>query len=336
VARLVPGWLLRPRAAVRFVTSVSPDSRPDLAAELATLASSVAGEAAELLMSRRGRVGLVRTKSSPTDVVTEMDRAAEDLIRDRLLAARPGDAFLGEEGGQYDSGAAGGSGGSSPLASTAGGSGGSSPLASTAGGSGGSSPLASTVRWVVDPIDGTVNYLYGLPDWGVSIAAEVAGEIVAGAVCLPTRRVLFSAACGGGAWLETSSPPGRQRLSCNAGVPLAAALVATGFAYGAAQRASQGRVVAAVLPRVRDIRRSGSAASDLCSVASGQVDAYYERGLKYWDLAAGALIAREAGAMTGGLRGEAAGTAMTIAASPGLFAELHDLLASLDEDATGG
>ena len=310
MARLVPGWLLRPRAAVRFVTSVSPDSRPDLAAELATLASSVAGEAAELLMSRRGRVGLVRTKSSPTDVVTEMDRAAEDLIRDRLLAARPGDAFLGEEGGQYDSGAA--------------------------GGSGGSSPLASTVRWVVDPIDGTVNYLYGLPDWGVSIAAEVAGEIVAGAVCLPTRRVLFSAACGGGAWLETSSPPGRQRLSCNAGVPLAAALVATGFAYGAAQRASQGRVVAAVLPRVRDIRRSGSAASDLCSVASGQVDAYYERGLKYWDLAAGALIAREAGAMTGGLRGEAAGTAMTIAASPGLFAELHDLLASLDEDATGG
>ena len=310
MARLVPGWLLRPRAAVRFVTSVSPDSRPDLAAELATLASSVAGEAAELLMSRRGRVGLVRTKSSPTDVVTEMDRAAEDLIRDRLLAARPGDAVLGEEGGQYDSGAA--------------------------GGSGGSSPLASTVRWVVDPIDGTVNYLDGLPDWGVSIAAEVAGEIVAGAVCLPTRRVLFSAACGGGAWLETSSPPGRQRLSCNAGVPLAAALVATGFAYGAAQRASQGRVVAAVLPRVRDIRRSGSAASDLCSVASGQVDAYYERGLKYWDLAAGALIAREAGAMTGGLRGEAAGTAMTIAASPGLFAELHDLLASLDEDATGG
>jgi len=313
----MPGRLLRPWAAVTLVTSaVSPASQPALAAELATLASRVAEEAAELLMSRRGKVGLVRTKSSPTDVVTEMDRAAEDLIRNRLLAARPGDAFLGEEGGQYGSGAAGG-------------------LASTAGGSGGSSPLAGTVRWVVDPIDGTVNYLYGLPDWGVSIAAEVAGEIVAGAVCLPVRRVLFTGVSGGGAWLESSWQAGRLRLSCNAGVPLAEALVATGFAYGAAQRASQGRVVAGVLPRVRDIRRSGSAASDLCSVAAGHVDAYYERGLKYWDLAAGGLIAREAGALTGGLRGEAAGAAMTIAASPALFTALHDLLAGLDEPEAG-
>jgi myo-inositol-1(or 4)-monophosphatase len=270
----------------------SPDPQPVPAAELSALASRVAQEAAELLMSRRGRAGAVRTKSSPTDVVTEMDRAAEDLIRDRLLAARPGDAVLGEEGGQTGSG---------------------------------------SVRWVVDPIDGTVNYLYGLPDWGVSVAAEVAGEIVAGAVCLPMRRVLFTGAAGGGAWLESSGQPGRQRLSCNSEVPLSAALVATGFAYGAAQRSGQGRVVAAVLPCVRDIRRSGSAAADLCSVAAGQVDAYYERGLKYWDLAAGDLIAREAGAMTGGLRGLAAGTAMTIAASPGLFAELHDLLASLDD-----
>ena len=256
-------------------------------------------------MSRRGRVGAVQTKSSPTDVVTEMDRTAEDLIRDRLLTARPGDAFLGEEGGQSGSGAA--------------------------GGSGGSSPLASTVRWVVDPIDGTVNYLYGLPDWGVSIAAEVAGEIVAGAVCLPVRGVLFTGVSGCGAWQESSGQPGRQRLSCNHGVPLSAALVATGFAYGAAQRSGQGRVVAAVLPRVRDIRRSGSAASDLCSVAAGRVDAYYEQGLKYWDVAAGGLIAREAGAITGGLRGQPPGAAMTIAASPGLFAELHDLLASLED-----
>jgi myo-inositol-1(or 4)-monophosphatase len=115
-------------------------------------------------------------------------------------------------------------------------------------------------------------------------------------------------------------------------VNLSAALIATGFGYGARQRAGQGRVVAAVLPRVRDIRRSGSAATDLCSVAAGQVDGYYEQGLQYWDLAAGALIAREAGALTGGLRGQAAGTAMTIAAGPDLFAELHDLLASLDDD----
>jgi myo-inositol-1(or 4)-monophosphatase len=274
-------------------SAASPTPQAALPAELTALASCVAQEAAELLMARRDRVGVVRTKSSPSDVVTEMDRAAEDLIRDRLLASRPGDAVLGEESGQTGSG---------------------------------------SVRWVVDPIDGTVNYLYGLPDWGVSIAAEVEGEVVAGAVCLPLRRVLFTAASGGGAWLESSWQPGRQRLSCNSGVPLSAALVATGFAYGAAQRSVQGRMVAAVLPSVRDIRRSGSAASDLCSIAAGQVDAYYERGLKYWDVAAGGLIAREAGALTGGLRGQAAGTDMTIAAGPGLFAELHDLLASLDGD----
>lgn len=290
----MPGWLLRPRTAVTRVTSAaSPVPQPALAAELAALASCVAQEAADLLMSRRDRVGVVRTKSSPSDVVTEMDRAAEDLIRARLLAARPGDAVLGEERGETGSG---------------------------------------NVRWVVDPLDGTVNYLYGLPDWGVSIAAEVAGEVVAGAVCLPLRRALFTGASGGGAWLESSWQPGRQRLSCNSGVPLSAALVATGFAYGAAQRSAQGRIAGALLPRIRDIRRSGSAASDLCSVAVGQVDAYYEQGLKYWDMAAGGLIAREAGALTGGLRGRAAGTAMTIAASPGLFAELHDALASLDDD----
>lgn len=270
----------------------SPDPQSGLAAELAGLASSVALEAAGLLLTRHGRVGVVRTKSSPTDVVTEMDRAAEDLIRDRLLAARPGDTVLGEEGGQTGPG----------------------------GG----------VRWVVDPLDGTVNYLYGLPDWAVSIAAEVGGVVVAGAVSVPLRRCMFTAVLGGGAWLESGWQPGRQRLACNSPVALSAALIATGFGYGARQRAGQGGIVAAVLPRVRDIRRSGSAAADLCSVAAGQVDGYYEQGLHHWDLAAGALIAREAGAMTGGLRGEAAGAAMTIAASPGLFADLHDLLASLD------
>jgi myo-inositol-1(or 4)-monophosphatase len=269
----------------------SPDQRSAPSpAELAELARSVAEEAAGLLLARHGRAGVVDTKSSPTDVVTEMDRAAEELIRDRLLAARPGDTVLGEEGGQIGAG--------------------------------------DGVRWVVDPLDGTVNYLYGLPDWAVSIAAEVGGEIVAGAVSVPLRRCLFTAVRGGGAWLESGGQPERRQLRCNSAVPLAAALIATGFGYGAPQRARQGQVVAAVLPRVRDIRRSGSAATDLCSVAAGQVDGYYEHGLNYWDLAAGALIAREAGAMTGGLRGEAAGTAMTIAASPALFAELHDLLAS--------
>jgi myo-inositol-1(or 4)-monophosphatase len=279
----------RPGGDDRVTSARTPAPEPE-PAELADLASSIAQEAAELLLTGRGHVSVVQTKSSPTDVVTEMDRAAEALIRDRLAVARPGDAVLGEEGGQTGTG---------------------------------------SVRWIVDPLDGTVNYLYGLPDWAVSIAAEVAGEVVAGAVCVPLRRSLFTATRGGGAWLESSWAPGRQRLACNSGVVLSGALVATGFGYEADQRVSQGRVVGALLPRVRDIRRSGSAATDLCSVAAGQVDAYYERGVHSWDIAAGGLIAREAGAMTGGLRGQPAGTDMTIAAAASLFAELHDLLAGL-------
>ncbi len=262
-------------------------------ADLTALASAAAQEAGELLLGWRGRVAVVETKSSPTDVVTEMDRAAEELIRDRLLAARPADAILGEEGGQTGSG---------------------------------------PVRWIVDPLDGTVNYLYGLPGWAVSVAAEVGGVIVAGAVCVPLQRSTFTATLGGGAWLESAWEDCPRRLACNRGVALSDALVATGFGYPSGQRSAQGRVVAAVLPRVRDIRRAGAAAVDLCSVAAGRVDAYYEQGTHYWDIAAGGLIAREAGAMTGGLRGEEAGEAMTLAADAALFAELRDLLASLDAD----
>jgi myo-inositol-1(or 4)-monophosphatase len=260
---------------------------------LATLATEVAQEAGELLMSSRHRVAVVQTKSSPTDVVTQADRAAEKLIRERLQAARPGDAILGEEGGETGAG---------------------------------------PVRWIVDPLDGTVNYLYGLPAWAVSIAAEVAGVVVAGAVCVPLQHSTFRAALGGGAWLDSAFDSGPQRLACNTGVALRDALVATGFGYPAQHRAEQGQVVAAVLPRVRDIRRAGAAAVDLCSVAAGRVDAYYEQGTHYWDIAAGGLIAREAGAVTGGLRGEEAGTAMTLAAAPALFAELRELLASLAAD----
>jgi myo-inositol-1(or 4)-monophosphatase len=278
----------RPDGDAPVTRAPAPEPSASEVSELADVASSIAQEAAELLLSGRGQVGVVQTKSSPTDVVTEMDRAAEKLIRDRLAAARPGDAVLGEEGGQTGAG---------------------------------------RVRWIVDPLDGTVNYLYGLPDWAVSIAAEVAGEIEAGAVCVPLRRSVFTATRGGGAWLESAWGPGRQRLACNSGVGLSGALVATGFGYAAGQRARQGRVAAVVLPRVRDIRRSGSAATDLCSVAAGQVDAYYEQGVQYWDIAAGGLIAREAGAMTGGLHGQPAGPDLMIAAADALFADLHDLLA---------
>jgi myo-inositol-1(or 4)-monophosphatase len=264
-------------------------------AALAGLACAVALEAGELLRSRHGQVRVVQTKSSPTDVVTQMDRAAEDLIRSRILAARPGDAILGEEGGQ--------------------------PEAVRAGG----------VRWVVDPLDGTVNYLYGLPDWSVSIAAELDGTVVAGAVSVPERQRLFSARLGGGAW-QAVSGAAPAALSCSTGVALADALVGTGFGYAAARRAVQGRVVAAVLPQVRDIRRGGSAAVELCSVAAGHLDAFYERGLNPWDVAAGGLIAREAGAQVGGLHGRPASDSMTIAAGPGLFRALHDLLAGLDPE----
>jgi myo-inositol-1(or 4)-monophosphatase len=262
--------------------------------ELGELACSIALEAGDLLIAQHGLVRVVDTKSSPTDVVTEMDRAAEDLIRRRILAARPDDAILGEEGGQIGTGAA--------------------------------------VRWIVDPLDGTVNYLYGLADWAVSIAAEVAGTVVAGAVCVPVHRSLFSATVGGGAWLRSPRREGPERLAANSGVQLADALVGTGFGYAAGRRVVQGQVVAALLPRVRDIRRAGAAAADLCSLAAGRLDAFYERGLHEWDFAAGGLIAQEAGVRVAGLHGRPASESMTIAAPPGLFGELHDLLATLDPE----
>jgi myo-inositol-1(or 4)-monophosphatase len=267
-------------------------------AELLALAVAAAREAGELLASREGRVLVAATKSSPTDVVTEMDRRAEDLIREHILAARPGDAILGEEGGQIGDIAAGG------------------------------------VRWVIDPLDGTVNYLYGLHDWAVSIAAEGNGEILAGAVLVPMRGELFTAVRGGGAWLESTQGT-TAALRCRPGVPLEAALVGTGFGYLAERRKVQGEVVAALLPRVRDIRRGGSASVDLCSLAAGRLDGYYERGLNYWDYAAGALIAVEAGAVVGDSRGGPPSTSMTVAAGPGLFGPLTLALSGLDAERDG-
>jgi myo-inositol-1(or 4)-monophosphatase len=160
----------------------------------------------------------------------------------------------------------------------------------------------------------------------------VNGTVVAGAVRVPVRGSLFTATIGGGAWLRPAADAGPQRLACNSGVPLGRALVGTGFGYEAGRRVVQGRVVATLLPRVRDIRRGGSAAVDLCSLAAGRLDAFYERGLHDWDFAAGGLIAREAGAQVAGLHGRPASESMTLAAGPGLFAELHDLLASLDPE----
>ncbi len=271
-------------------------SPPDPGSLLA-LAQSAAGAAAGMLAACRpagpqGRPEVASTKSSPTDVVTEMDRAAEAMIAERIRAERPGDAILGEESGESGHG---------------------------------------RVRWIVDPLDGTVNYLYGLADWAVSIAAEVDGTVVAGVVAVPRHREVFTAVAGQGSWLHPDGAPAVP-LRCNDGVPLRKALVSTGFGYAQARRMVQGEVVAVVLPQVRDIRRGGSCAVDLCSVAAGRVDAYYERGVNYWDWAAGGLIAAEAGARVGGLDGRPPSPELTIAAGPGLFRELHDLLRGLDPE----
>jgi len=270
---------------------------------LLRIAVDAAGEAGRLLASWRGdeRPEIVDTKSSPTDVVTEMDRRSEALITEWIRAVRPGDTVLGEEGGQ-----------------TLGG-----PGATDAGGH-------ARVRWVVDPLDGTVNYLYGLPDWAVSIAAEVDGTILAGVVEVPRFGERFTAVAGRGAWLHRGGSA--IALRCNTGVTLGQALVGTGFGYDAGRRQVQGEVVAALLPHVRDIRRGGSAAVDLCSVAAGRMDAFFERGLNYWDYAAGGLIAREAGALVGGLAGRPESTAMTVAAGPDLFRHLDTFLTRLDPE----
>jgi myo-inositol-1(or 4)-monophosphatase len=257
--------------------------------ELLDLAVRIAKEAGDMLVAKRPRrPEIVETKSSPTDVVTALDHASEELIRGRIREARPADAILGEEDGLSDG--------------------------------------AGRVRWIVDPIDGTVNFLYGLPEWAVSIAVEVDGEVVAGVVNVLPRKEVFAAEKGAGAYLLTTG----ERLRCTTGVPLEEALIATGFGYARGRRKVQAEVLAHVVPRVRDIRRVGSAAADLCALAAGRVDGYYERGLNLWDYAAGALIAAEAGARVGGLHGNPIGPEFAIAAAPELFEQLHDLLAPLD------
>ncbi|ANW17619.1 inositol monophosphatase family protein [Streptomyces clavuligerus] len=257
-----------------------------LRSELLALALEAARRAGELL--RDGRpddLGVAATKSSPIDVVTEMDIAAEKLITSLLAEHRPEDGLLGEEG------------------------------SATAGTTG--------VRWVIDPLDGTVNYLYGLPTWAVSIAAEYRGATVAGVVEVPMRGETFRAVAGGGAYC------GDRPLRCRPPAPMDQSLVATGFNYVQTVREHQAEVARRLLPRVRDLRRGGSAAVDLCDVAAGRLDGYYERGLHPWDLAAGDLIAREAGALTGGRPGSPPAHDLTVAASPTLFGPLQGLLDEL-------
>ncbi|MFF9002381.1 inositol monophosphatase family protein [Streptomyces achromogenes] len=256
--------------------------------DLLALAREAADRAGELLRDGRpSDLAVARTKSSNVDVVTEMDIAAEKLITDLISGRRPDDGFLGEEG------------------------------ASAEGTSG--------IRWVIDPLDGTVNYLYGLPTWAVSIAAEQDGETVVGVVAAPMRGETYHAVRGGGAW-ATGAWEGERALACRPAPPLDQALVSTGFNYVAEVRAHQAELAARLIPLVRDVRRGGSAAVDLCDVACGRLDGYYERGLNPWDFAAGDLIAREAGALTGGRPGERLSRELTVAAAPGVFEPLQRLL----------
>ncbi len=241
----------------------------DSTSELLGLALGIARQAGELLM-KRPLTFEVTSKSVAIDIATQMDRDSEQLIVDSLLAVRANDGILGEEG-------------SARLSS-------------------------SGVTWVIDPVDGTVNYLYGLPGWSVSIAAKDADGVLVGVVHAPTIGSTWTATRGGGSFFNGKA------IRCNEPVSLDRALIGTGFVYDVSMRAQQGKVLSAILPQVRDIRRMGSAAVDICNVAMGAFDGYFEIGLKEWDLAAAHLIASEAGALISTDSGD-----LTCCAGPSLY-----------------
>ncbi|WP_285103580.1 inositol monophosphatase family protein [Promicromonospora sp. MEB111] len=281
--------------------SPAPHELPDgvTVTTLRDLAVRLATAAGTLVREGRPeRVEVAATKSSDVDPVTVMDRASEELLREMIAAERPDDAILGEEGDDV--------------------------------------PGTSGLTWVLDPIDGTVNYLYGVASWAVSVAV-VAGPpepaswtVLAGCVHSIADGRTWSAGLGEGAT--------RDGVPVHAGAPasLSTSLVGTGFGYDAARRAEQAQVLAQVLPRIRDIRRLGSAAIDLCLLADGSLDLYYERGLNPWDMAAGVIVATEAGAVVTGLRGRPAGNAMTVAGPAELVAQLAGILEEADADGAGG
>ncbi len=265
-------------------------------AELERVAVAAATAAGRLIVDERPRdLAVAQTKSTITDVVTVMDQRSQDLLRDRLTDARPDDGFYGEEQGGHEG--------------------------------------RSGVTWVVDPIDGTVNYLYDIPAYAVSVAAVVGDphtpggwHPVAGAVLNPVSGELFHARRGGGAWRTRGRLPARV-IEVGRGDRLALALVGTGFGYAAERRRWQADVLRYLLTEVRDIRRIGSAALDLCHVADGTLDGYYERGLNAWDFAAAWLVVEEAGGRVTGADGGPPSAALTLASGPPLHAGLSDVVA---------
>jgi myo-inositol-1(or 4)-monophosphatase len=249
----------------------------DLNLELVSLAEEVARAAGALLMQRPDSFTFTE-KSSAVDFATQMDQQAESLIVKSLLAARPDDGIIAEEGAAQ--------------------------------------PSKTGITWVIDPLDGTVNYLYGLPGWNISIAAKNQEGVIAGVVFAPTINSLWKAAKDGGAYLNNKA------IKCNDPVNLNLALIATGFSYDLELRKEQGARIQKLIPQIRDLRRNGAAAVDLCYVAMGAVDAYFESSLKEWDFAAGGLIATEAGALISGRTGGAPDGDMVVCAGPSLHAQL--------------
>jgi len=247
--------------------------------ELLELAKKVGAEAAALLMDRPPAFE-IEEKSTAIDIATQMDKKAETFIVQSLLAARPEDGIIGEEGAAIES--------------------------------------KSGITWVIDPLDGTVNYFYGLPGWNVSIAAKDKDGSVVGVVTAPTINSTWWASRGGGAFFNGS------KIKTNEPVAFDRAFIGTGFQYDVAHRGRQIENVGRMLPLIRDMRRNGAAAVDICSVAMGALDAYFEDGLKEWDWAAASLVATEAGAKFG-LYGQAP-YMTTLAAGPTLFAELESFL----------
>jgi myo-inositol-1(or 4)-monophosphatase len=283
-----------PRRDIDKSGALHNDVDEALAQELGNISVEVAHALGSFLSGERPAHLELQEKSTPTDIVTQMDSLAESMARDMVAQRRPEDGFLGEEGARDSS--------------------------------------VSGFIWIVDPIDGTTNYIYGLPMWAVSVAVVREGRSVAGCVYAPGLGMMVSAVRGAGArWHD---PGGARSLKASAQHSVGEALIGTGFSYRPEQRSMQGRCVAEVIPYLRDIRRAGAASVDLCWVGAGLLDGYFEQGLHIWDFAAGALIVEEAGGVITTMKGESVWTddvngeerGTIIASAPGIHEQLRALL----------